>query len=820
MAEWLDGDGGAVDRSDAGEMATILRLFEAGGDELLTAEEADALQSEMGADFGTEDPCDCNANLAQWIPEGKLATLGQAVHEWVADDLKSRAAWDEREALGIQMLGFTRVTAGGAQFEGASRAVDPSLIKAVTQFQARAMAELWPSGGPVKAVVVGDITPEREAQAERVAGFMNYQYEREMPGAFEEHDRLLWRLPMSGSVFKKLYFDPLENTVVSRCVESKDFFVPYSAADLRTAPRFTHEARVVRNDLLKLQVAGMYLDLDLDAPQSEGTDQSSLDVVRDDAEGRSPTESASENPAEFDQRDVLYECYCQLDLRDYEYTDPLASDGYGDPYVVTVHRDTQRVLAVRRNWRKEDPKRRRRLFFTHYRFCPGLGFYGFGYFQLAGAFHAAQTGALRALLDAATLANLKGGFKSRDLRLHGNKSAQVKMGEWVDVDATAEEVAKGFYTLPYDEPSPTLFRMLEWMSQEMASLVSTTESMIGEDAKAMQVGTILARIDQQLVVFSGVHRRCHAAQKTEFEILADLNSEYLPGEYPYDVPGESRAVFQADFDERVDVLPVSDPNTYSKTQRVALAQAVFETATQSPDLIDRRTALRRWLEAMRVDQIDELMPQPDEVPRREPVGEGMALLMGQPVRALPDQDHAAHLAVHHAWWAGVPEERRELLAPAYMAHEAEHLAQWYRLEMMRLAGVELPGPDETLDPEIDALLAQAVAQAAQQYGAVPMPGAGPADAPEAAQDPRTDADNVRALADIRRKDALAEADIRRKDREAAAATERELANQIAADLMEGAKVHQSVRASERGVDQNAAAGLADVAARFGSGPFA
>lgn len=820
MAEWLDGDGGAAETGDAGEMANILRLFEDGGEDLLTVEESDTMHDSMGVDFATVDPCDCNANLAKWVDEQKLANLAQSVCEWVDADKRSRQEWDERETLGIQMLGVTKQTAGGAQFEGASRAVDPSLMKAVTQFQARAMAELWPSGGPVKAVVVGDQTPEHEAQAARVAGFMNYQYEREMPGAFEEHDRLLWRLPMSGSVFKKLYFDPLEKTIVSRCVESTEFFVPYSAVDLRSAPRFTHSTRVVRNDLRRLQAEGVYLDLDLDAPEDEATDQTTLDMVRNDAEGRQPSGASSEHPAEYDQRDVLYECYCYLDLRDYEYEDPLASDGFGDPYVVTVHRDAQRVLAVRRNWRIDDPKRRRRLFFSHYRFCPGLGFYGFGYFQLAGAFHAAQTGALRALIDAATLANLKGGFKSRDLRIPGSKAGQIKMGEWVDVDATAEEVAKGFFTPPYDEPSQTLFQIIQWMSGEMASLVSTTESMIGEDAKAMQVGTILARIDQQLVVFSGVHRRCHAAQKQEFEILADLNSEYLPQEYPYDVPGESRAVFAADFDVRVDVLPVSDPNTYSKTQRVALTQAVYEQALASPDLIDRRVALKRWLAAMRVDQIEELMPEPAEVPRREPVAEGMALLMGQPVRVFPDQDHAAHLQVHGAYWASLPKERQASLAATYFAHEAEHTAQLYRLEMMRRAGVEFPEPGQGLDAETEAMLAQAGALAAQQYGLVQMPaaaGAGQPSMPTA--DARAQADNVRAIADIRRKDAQAEADIRRKDREAAAQTERQLANEIASDLMDGARVNQSMRASER-PEQGASGGLADVAARFGAGPFA
>jgi len=747
--------------------------------DLLTEEEADLMEDENEPEFDTSDPLVFDVNLAQFLDEAKANRLADNVVEWVAVDQRSRLDWEEREASGIQLLGVTKSTLGGAEFEGASKSVHPGLAKACIQFQARAMAELWPSGGPCKAIVLGATSPEREQQAERVSNFLNYQYEYQMPGAFEEHDSMLFRLPLSGSCFKKIYYDPLEETNVSRFVESSDFYVPYAASDLRSAPRFTHKLRVVRNDLRKLIAEGYYLDAVDNAPLEESLDHERIDETIDDAEGRIPEESRAEHEAEYDQRDVLLECYCYLDLRDYDYEDPLASDGYGDPYVVTVHKDDRALLSIRRNWQEDDEKKRRRLFFTHYKFLPGLGFYGFGFLHLAGGLSSAQTGALRSLMDAAALSNLKGGWRSSDLRIKKGEE-RIRMGEWIPVEASAEEVAKGFYTPPYSEPSKTLFELLGWMDKSLDSLVSTTESMVGEENQSVPVGTTLARIEQGLKVFSGIHRRCHAAQKQEFGILASLNADYLPPEYPYDLPGESRTIMATDFDERVDVIPVSDPNTVTNSQRIARAQGVWELSAAAPDLINRRQALKVLLEALRIEEIDQILPDPGETPRRDPVSEGAAMMRGEPVMAAPDQDHAAHLAVHAAWWATVPPERQQVMAPIYMAHDGEHRAELYKLQMQQAMGMPLPqGP---VDPLQDAQISQQAALAIQQ-GPIGMPVGQPDPSQMAAQ-----AQDAKVAHEIQLKDAMGQAEIQRADRKAQADIQREMAADIAKSLMEGSRM--------------------------------
>lgn len=749
--------------------------------DLMTEEEAE-MMAVGGPDYATDDPLSFDVNLGQYLEQSAMDRLADNIVQWVATDQRSRLDWEERESQGIQLLGVTKATLGGAEFEGASKSVHPGLAKACIQFQARAMAELWPSGGPCKAIVMGDTTPEREQQAERVSSFLNFQYEYQMPGAFEEHDSLLFRLPLSGSCFKKIYYDPLEGGCVSRFVESSDFYVPYAATDLRSAPRFTHKVRLVRNDLRKLIAEGVYLDAIEDAPVSESLDHERMDEVIDDAEGRSPEESFAEHEAEYDQRDALLECYCYLDLNDYGYTDPLASEGFGDPYIVTVHRDESALLSIRRNWAEDDARKRRRLFFTHYKFLPGLGFYGFGFLHLAGGLSGAQTGALRSLLDAAALANLKGGWRSSDLRIKKGEE-RLRMGEWIPVEASAEEVAKGFYTPPYGEPSKTLFELLGWMDNALDSLVSTTESMVGEENQAVPVGTTLARIEQGLKVFSGIHRRCHAAQKSEFAILAGLNADYLPPEYPYEIPGESRSIMAQDFDERVDVIPVSDPNTVTNSQRIARAQGVWELAGVAPDLINRYQALKGLLEALHIEEIDQVLPPPQETPRRDPVSEGAAMMRGEPVTVVPDQDHAAHIAVHAAWWATVPPERQEPLAPIYMAHDGEHRAELYKLQMQQAMG--LPLPEGAADPMADAQISQQAALAIQQ-GPIGMAMGQPDPTQMAMQQKQQ-----MAAQDVQLKDAMGQAEIERADRKAEADIQREMAAEIAKDLMEGARMSQA-----------------------------
>lgn len=759
-------------------------------------------------DLDTDTEQDFHANLAKWLDESALSRIATNVCEWVEQDERSRQDWEDREARGIKMLGVTRETVGGAKFKGASRAVHPGLIKACIQFQARAVAELWPSGGPVKTVVMGDVTPEREEQAKRVADFMNWQYTTEMPGGFDEHDRLLMRLPMTGSGFKKVSFDHLEQTVVSRFVESSDLFVPYSATDLRTAPRFTHRMAIVRNDLRKLIAEGVYLDVVDSDPVQESYDHQDIDSAIDDAEGRVPTDSHADTDAEQDQRDKVYECYCYLDLEDYRYSDQLASEGFGDPYTVTVHRDDQVVLSIRRGWKEGDPRRRRRMTITHYKFLPGLGFYGFGLFHIAGGLSMAQTGALRSLLDAAMRANFQGGYRSRDLKIETGEEV-LEPGVWKAVDASAEDLKNGFFTPPYPEPSRALMELLGWMDGAMDNLVSTTESMVGDDNKAVPVGTTLARIEQGLKVFSGIHRRGHTAQKQEFGIVADLNSEHMPEEYPYDVPNESRSVFAADFDERVDVEPVSDPNIITNTQRLVTAEAIVEKATQNPDLYNRKAAHRNYLEALRVADVDSYIEADEETPRQEPVGENMAMMEGRPVQVFPDQDHLAHAMVHRDWFLGLPKELQEQHGQAAAAHMAEHGAQHYRLMMGAQVGIDLPSQGEEVPPEVENQIAEAVAEAMvmgasdlREFTLTPLE--------ENQGDPELVLE-AKAAADIERKNAMTAADIKRKDAVARSDQERKLGDSIAEELIEATGMAAAMKNAEGG-----RAGLSDIVGKRGS----
>lgn len=771
------------------------------------------VESEVDEMIDYEEPDDFSRtenfheNLAEQMDEGYLDRLAQRVHEWVDADEASRSDWQEREARGIRLLGVTDKVEGGADFEGASRSVHPMLALAMTQFQSRAIKELWPAGGPVKTVVLGEKTNERAQQAERVEGYLNYLYTRLMPGAFVELDRLLQRLPMSGSVFKRVYFCPVEREVVARQVEPSRVYVPYRATDLRSAPRFTYEWDETQNETRRLQYDGFYLGEErarLQRPFASGDDLNATEAAIDDAVGQVSVEADDE-----DSVYKRYECACFLDLPGFEDEgDDGESTGIALPYLVTVDKDSQRTLRIARNWAPDDALKRRRVHLIHYYFTPGFGFFGWGLFHLIGGLSSVATGALRALLDAAFLENTKGGFIARDVAMRMGKT-KIEMGRWNEVDALPEEVATAFHEFRYSPPSETLVKLLDLVQTLGGQLGSTTDNLLGDANNNAPVGTTLALIEQGLEPISAVHQRLHVSQCEEFRLVAELVAENMPDEYPYAVPGANRMVMASDFDARVDVLPVSDPSTVTNTQRITRAQSVVQLADSAPDLYDRRQAHKDMLEVMRVPNADELIPADDaEIPRREPVAEGMALLVGQPVQVFPDQDHAAHLVVHGAWWASIPEEMRERLAASYQAHDAEHRAQLYRSEMARRMGVDLPMPGEELPPEVEAQLAQAAAMAAESGGAVSMP---MAEAPAAGDDGEA---NAKAAADIGRKNAQAEADIARKDRSAQAEIERRAADDIARDLVEAA--HTRGAMADMGIDEApmGGAGLGDAGRRY------
>ena len=729
------------------------------GEDILTDDELAEYEASMAPENrGNAD--EHYANLAEFMDETALGRLAYDVVEWAERDEAARQEWYARERKGIELMGLIDDSKWVAPFKGATEATHPLIAEAVTNFQARAISELWPAGGPVKTVIMGAITEEREKQGERVAGFMNYQYTSVIDG-FEEEDRMLMRLPMSGSCFKKHYYDPMRRQVRSDYLEGADVLVPYQAASLKSTPRYTHRMRMNGNDVRKMVAIGWYRDVGnerYDTPLDEGMDLTEVHVAIDEAEGRAPIEY------EEDGTYRILECVCDIDLAGFEDRDASGKRTYiGRPYVVTVDSDNQRVLAVRRQWKRDDPDKNRRVQMTHYYFLPGLGFYGYGFIHIIGGLGKAATGALRAYMDAAGFSNLRGGFKSRDAKV--DTDTPIGMGEWRETDMTAEELAKCFLPLDYKEPSTAMFQVLGHLDELGRRYATTTENMTGEASNNGPVGTTLALIEQGMKVFSAIHKRLHEAHAHEFRVMADLYAEYLPEKYPYLIEGEDQYVLRADFDERVDVIPISDPNIISNTQRIAQAQAVIELSTGNPDLYDRYEAHRNMLQAMRVQNIDQLLPPPQDTPRMEPVAENVALMTAKPVKAFIDQDHYSHMLAHRAWWVNaVPEEMRADLEPAYKAHMAEHMGLWYQVQMMDQMGAY--DPESAQDPAVEAMLAQ---QAALVTNFIAPPDLALAGAEQ--QGGMEDA--AAAVADEQRKDLATQADIARKDATALAQIERD-----------------------------------------------
>ena len=736
------------------------------GEDILTEDEYElVMEQNAGSDL---DPDDHYVNLANFLKESELQRIAQDVIEWVDADEESRDDWQDREVSGIRALGVSEETEGGADFEGASHVVHPLLAEACVQFQARAMSELWPPEGPVKTQVLGEQTVERGQQAERVKGFMNYQYTKLIPGAYDDHDMMMFRLPLSGSCFKKVYFCSLEGMPMPRYVEPSRFHVPYSASDLRTAERYTHEYYESWHYTKIKQRSGYYLDIDLVDPFHRGADLNEAEEEIDRTEGREPTDF------DEDQTFTRYECHCYLNLPGFE-----SEDGIGLPYVVTVDKDNSRTLAIYRNWKPTDPAQKKRVHFVHYKFLPGLGFYGYGFFHVIGGLARSATGALRAFLDASLLANMGGGFRSRDARTTGG-TQEVKIGQWNEVEASAEELKNAFFPFPFKPPDDSLFKILGYLSDLGQRFASTTENMVSDANNNAPVGTTLALIEQGLKVFTGIHTRIHNAQAEEFQLMAELNAEYLPPMYPYDVAGEARGVFRADFDDRVDVIPVSDPNIISVTQRIALAQSILQLISSAPDLYGpagMRVAHRNMLEALRAPNIDELLPEEEaRPPRMDPVNENANILTGRPVVAYPEQDHISHNIVHNALLDQITDETGKA---AMQAHMAEHTAHIYRLQIEQQIGV--PIPPEEYPPEIEARIAQLVAS--QTIPSLPQA------APQQAEGDNKMAETV---AKIQRDDLESAAGIRRDNVKALADIEREAARDMVQAGQEVAEAEEAI----------------------------
>lgn len=736
-----------------------------------------------------QQPAEFGENLALRMDPGLRREIGQEVLQWVDADEDSRRPWWQRLEEGLTKAGLIDAAEGAAKplsIEGSSRVVHPLLTEAAVQFQARALEELFPSAGPVKCVPLGRKTRELEEQAQRVEDFMNYQMVTLDDSYFWDVDQMLFYLPFGGSAFKKTYWDRLRKQLRSRFVKADNILVPYGA-QTNEEPRLTHRFTTSHNELLKMQRKGLYVDVAMTVPPPP--QQPGLTERADDTQPSAVT---------FDGDHTMFECHCDFEIenidqdRDYK--------GIAWPYTITVERESGEVMAIYRNWKANDADRNKRRWFSHYRYLPGLGYYGFGLFHAIGGLGEAATGVMRAFLDAAGFANFQGGFKSKDVRLK-NGEIVLKMGTWQDVEANAEELQKAFYTPPFKEPSTAMPALLEIIVGAGQRFASTTEAMVGEGTNNVPVGTTVARIEQGSKVYTGIHRRLHRAAGEEFKMRAALNAEYVPEDgFPYLHGKMSRTVFQKDFDDRVDVVPVSDPNIFSSTQRIALAQASLQMAATTPGLYNQYEAHKRMHEALRTPDVDSILIDPDSIQSRDPVAEGQMVLTGKPIRAFLEQAHDAHLVVHMSQvqqFQGTPMGQQ--IVPVLIAHIAEHIALKYRLEMSQAIGVMLPDPNSKnappLPPEMENMIAMRAAQAIQAIQAQMA----------AQQAQQVDPQAAAAQADAQRKDKLAEADIARKDR--IAESEQRRKDQAAQADMQRKAQEAEIEGAQRVLDQNGVTGV-------------
>ena len=653
-----------------------------------------------------------NDNLAEFLDSSTLSEISSQVLTNFQNDLDSREDWYETFKDGLELLGIQN-DPRSEPFEGASGVYHPLLAEAVTHFQAQAYKELLPANGPVDTKVMGASSDPKAMQANRVKDFMNYQLLYKMEEYDPEMDQMLFFLPLAGSAFKKCYFDPAIGRIVSRFIKAEDLVVPYSATDLHTSPRITHRMSMTENDLLKLQLSGFYIDTDMNAPMYGG-DNDSVQSKIDEIDGVTRT---------GDQHDfTLLECHTELDIEGFEHTNSEGEPtGLALPYIVTVCKDTNDVLAVRRNYVETDPMRKKVEYFTHFKFLPGLGFYGFGLIHMIGGVTKSATAILRQLIDAGTLANLPAGFKARGLNIQRSDDP-VQPGEWRDVDTPGGTIRDAFMPLPYKEPSPTLANLLGLLVESGQRFASVMEQNTGDGNSEAPVGTTVALLEKGQKVISSIHKRMHYAQRTEFKILKRLFGEYLPPEYPYQVQGAQQTVFAEDFNNSVDVIPVCDPNIFSTTQRIILAQTQLQMAQSAPQLHNMKEAFRKMYIALNIKDIDDILI-PDIPPApKDPIQENMDAAMSMPLKAFIQQNHDAHIQAHVAFMQNPQNQQNPQVTGGLQAHIQEHQALKYRMqveEMLGQQGMQLPqpGPDgqmPQLPPEMESQIAMAAAQVTQE----------------------------------------------------------------------------------------------------------
>jgi len=726
--------------------------------DLIEEEDGSVLIGEIENLVSEEMQSDPDANLAEVIDERFLMDISSELLGYYEDDKSSRQEWEDAYTDGLSLLGI-RYEEREEPFRGSSGVTHPVIAEAVTQFQAQAYKELLPSSGPVRTQVVGAATPEVQSQAQRVQEFMNYQIVHRMEEYDPEMDRLLFYLPLAGSAFKKVYFDDMLDRAVSRFVPADDLLVPYNATDLQSASRITHVIRMNSNDVRKYQAGGFYRDVDLLPYEQE-------DEVREKERRLMGVEKTSSD----EQDCTILEVHTDLDLQGFEHVNPIDGEPTGIklPYIITIDEGSSKVLSVRRNWTEGDDLYRRIEYFTHFKFLPGLGFYGFGLLHMIGGLGRSATSILRQLIDAGTLSNLPAGFKARGIRIR-DSDEPLSPGEFRDIDVPGGALRESIMPLPYKEPSQTLMSLLGFVVDAGRRFAAIADMQVGDGNQQAAVGTTVALLERGSKVMSAIHKRLHYAQKQEFRMLARVFAESLPPMYPYNVYGAEAAVKQMDFDERVDVVPVSDPNIFSMSQRLALAQTQLQLAQSNPQMHNLYEAFRRIYEAIGVHNIEALLPAPQPPQPVDPATENAASVNMQPLKAFPGQDHDAHMTAHIIFMkTPIPGSTPPIFA-ALQGHLCEHIALKAReevekemmavqqqvmevqnaVQMGQIAPQEVPPMPEMPDPE--SMVAEKIAQYTEEVMAALMP------PPEGEQDP---------LVELRSKELdIKAADLQRKSQE-------------------------------------------------------
>lgn len=671
---------------------------------------------------------DFDANLVDFMDDQDLAQLAGDLANEVDNDRSSRKDWEETYKEGLKLLGL-KYEERTEPWDGASGVFHPMITEAVVKFQSEAITETFPAKGPVMTKIIGKETRERQEAAQRVAEDMNYQLTEQMVEFRPEHERMLWNLACSGSAFKKVYYDPNLGRQTSVFVPAEDVILPYGTTDIFTCYRITHVMRKTKNDIIKLQQAGFYTDVELGDPGSPVDD---IQKAKDEETGFS---------ANFDDRFELYEIQADLDLPGFEDKDKDGEPtGIALPYVVTISTSTNTILAIRRNWDPTDKLQRKLQHFVHYQYIPGFGAYGFGLFHLIGGFAKSATSLMRQLVDAGTLSNLPGGLKSRGLRIKGDDTP-IAPGEFRDVDLGSGSIKDNIMMLPYKEPSTTLYQLLGNIVEEGRKFAATADMKISDMSAQAPVGTTLALLERQLKTMSAIQARMHHSFKQELKMLAAIIRDYADDLYSYEPDTANPRARKSDFSQ-IEIVPVSDPNAATMSQRVVQYQAVIQLAQMSPEIYNLPMLHRQMLDVLGIKDADKLVPLEDDFKPRDPVAENMDIINGKPVKAFFYQDHDAHIQVHQAAMQDPmlmqmmgQNPKAQMMMAAAQAHIAEHIGFKYRQMIEQRMGVTLPPVDEEMTPEVESALSEMMATAAQQILEQNQAQAAQMQAQQRAQDP-------------------------------------------------------------------------------------